>query len=277
MTDDVTLDREPTIAGEETKKIISSSIRQALEMNREISRGDHGEGPKSVSVVENGRTYRFYKDYAREGSEWAMEVTDEKGMYVETVDISDDADVEYLEDLFKQDISEGLRVALNESRDVSYEEYGEKKVVSVKYGGKIYKFYRDDSEYAEWSRITEDEKGKFEGRLDIREQADVEYLENLFKQDISEGLRAALEESRQVSYEEYGEKKVVSVQYSGKTYKFRRDPGGEYSDWLMTTENEKGEYLDSVGIREESDVKYLEELFETLTRQEQIGIILDES
>jgi preprotein translocase subunit SecE len=254
---------------------ISTSLRQALEESREVSYEEYGE-KKVVSVKHGNKTYKFYRDFGREYSDWAMDIYDEKDEFVDSVDVREDADVEYLEKLFEQDISTSLRQALEESREVSYEEYGEKKVVSVKHGNKTYKFYRDfGREYSDWAMDIYDEKDEFVDSVDVREDADVEYLEKLFEQDISTSLRQALEESREVSYEEYGEKKVVSVKHGNKTYKFYRDFGREYSDWAMDIYDEKDEFVDSVDVREDADVEYLEKLFEKPTKEEQIQAIKD--
>ena len=274
MTTPKKQDREPIIPGEPSKQDIPDSLRQILEMNREISLGDYGEGPKSISVKHDKKTYKFYQDSWRDGSGWVIDITDGEGNYETTVDIVEKSDIEYLEKLFEQDIPDGLRHALEKSRDISYEDYGEKKVVSVKYGGKIYKFYRDHREYAEWAMDVSDEKGEWLENMDVREKSDVDYLEKLFEQDIPDGLRHTLEESREVSYEDYGDKKVVSAKYNGKTYKFYR-ANNEYADWAMEIEDEKGEWLGTTDVREKSDVDYLEKLFETPTKDEQIQSIKD--
>ena len=169
----------------------------------------------------------------------------------------------------KQDIPDGVRHALEEGREVSYEDFGDKKVVKVKFNGKTYKFYRESREYADWAMDVEDEAGKFLDSVDIREKVDVDYLEMLFEKDIPDGLRRALEENREVSYEDFGDKKVVKVKFNGKTYKFYRELR-EYAEWAMDIEDEKGMWLDTVDVREKADTDYLETLFETPTREEQI-------
>jgi hypothetical protein len=92
-------------------------------------------------------------------------------------------------------------------------------------------------------------------------------------QDISTSLRQALEENREVSYEEYGEKKVVIVKHGNKTYKFYHDIGREYSDWFMEVYDENDEFVNSVDVREDADVKYLENLFDKPTEEELIQTI----
>ena len=175
-------DQEPQIINEEIRQDISKSLRSALEMSRDISHGEWGEDPKSISITgQDKKTYKFYKDTGRENSEWVMEIMDEEGNYENTVNMVESADVEYLEKLFEQDIPDSLRSVLEESREVSYEDYGEKKVVSVKHGGKTYKFYRDNREHADWVMDISDEKDEWLGTTDVREKSDVEYLEKLFE------------------------------------------------------------------------------------------------
>ena len=78
---------------------------------------------------------------------------------------------------------------------------------------------------------------------------------------ISDNLRRILNENREVEYEEYGDRKVVKAGYGGKTYKFYKDSGREYSEWAMDVMDDKGEFIKSVDIREEADIKYLENIF----------------
>jgi putative heme degradation protein len=159
-----------------------------------------------------------------------------------------------------QDIPDDLRRVLEESREVSYENYGEKKVVSVKHGNRTYKFYPDSREHADWAMDIYDEKGEYIESVDIREDADVKYIEELFKQDIRDNLRRVLEKNHEVSHEDYGDKKVISVKHGNRTYKFYPD-SREHAEWAMDIYDENGEYIESVDIREDADVKYLEELF----------------
>jgi len=95
----------------------------------------------------------------------------------------------------------------------------------------------------------------------------------IFSQDISDNLRQVLEESREVSGED-GEE-VVSVKQGNKTYKFYRDYDREYSNWAMDVYDEHDEFVNSVDIREDADVEYLEKLFKRPTREEQMQIVKD--
>lgn len=166
----------------------------------------------------------------------------------------------------KRDIQKGLRDVLENDHDISYEEYGERKIASVKHEEKTYKFYRKDGN---WVMEINDKDGKYIDSKEIWENNDVKLLEKLFEKDIPDSLRAALKEKREVLYEDQGEKQVVSVKHNGKTYKFYRE-SREYADWVMELDDEKGNYIDSVGIREMSDVEFLEELFNTPTKEEEI-------
>lgn len=172
---------------------------------------------------------------------------------------------EYREKFFehKQDIPSGLRQALENKREISYGEYGDKKIVKVPYGGKTYAFYRDfGRESSEWVMDIYDEKGKLVKSADVNERGDIEFLEKLFQQDIPRGLRQALENEREV-HDEAGEK-VVTVRHGNKTYKFRRDFGREYADWAMDVIDEKEEFVGSIDIREVADVEFLDALFGTI-------------
>jgi hypothetical protein len=172
--------QKPDVRREQPRGTIPDDLRHALEEDRKISHGDYGEGPKSVSVASGGKTYKFENNRTREQSPWTMDVSDEHGEWIETVDVTDDASVEFLEALFSQDIPDSIRHDLLEHGEVSHEEHGDKKVVSVERGGKTYKFYRDNREYADWAMDTVDENGNWVDTVDVREPADVEFLEQLF-------------------------------------------------------------------------------------------------
>ncbi len=273
MSNPVNPDQEPIVDGASSPQDIPSGLRQALDENREVSYEEYGE-KKVVSVKYGNKTYKFYSIFDPRKSDWVMEIYDENDKFSESVDVKEDAETEYLEKLFKQDIPSGLRQALEENRKVKYEDYGEKKVVSVKHGNRTYKFYRDPSrEYAEWGMDIYDENDKYVDSADVREETDTEYLEKLFEQDIPSGLRQALEENREVSYEEYGEKKVLSVKHGNNTYKFYPDYAREYANWAMDIYDENDQFVESVDVREDADTKYLEELFEKPTKEEQIRAI----
>jgi hypothetical protein len=169
----------------------------------------------------------------------------------------------------KQDIQKDLRDILENDHDISYEEYGERKIVSVKREEKTYKLYR---KHGDWVMETNDKDGNYIDSTEIWENDDIKFLEKLFEKDIPDSLRAALKEKREVSYEDQGEKQVVSVKHNGKTYKFYRE-SREYADWVMELDDEKGNYIDSVDIREKNDVDFLEELFSTPTKEEEIETI----
>lgn len=265
----VNFSKQPPAVPSEPQEVVSHNIsedlRHALQEAREVSYENHGE-QKVIKVDFGKKTYRFLRGDSW-GPAWVMDISDDKGKYLDSVTIHDEADVSYLESLSLQDFSDNLRRALEEGREVTYENYGERKIVRVKYAGKNFKFYQDNREYADWVMDIEDEEGKMIDSVDVREDADVEYLEGLFKQDITDALRRLLLEEREVDYENYGDRKIVKVKHDGKTYKFYQE-SREYADWVMEIEDEKGQFFDSVDVREESDVQFLQELFDTPTKEE---------
>ncbi|MFA6296115.1 MAG: hypothetical protein WC663_02080 [Patescibacteria group bacterium] len=267
MTNPPQIEQEPQIDLEEEKMDITNDLRQELDEHREVSYENYGE-KKIVSVKIGDKVYKFYPDN-QEDADWVMVTEDKDGKYLDSIGINKKSDVEYLEKIFEQDIPDSLRQAIDDHREISYENYGEKKVIKIQQGDKTYKFFPDNQEHADWAMVTEDEDGKYLDSIGISEKSDVEYLEKIFEQDIPDGLRQALDEHREVSYENYGEKKIVSVKIGNKVYKFYPD-NQEDADWVMVTEDKDGKYLDSIGIKEESDVEYLEKLFETPTKEEQI-------
>ncbi len=158
-----------------------------------------------------------------------------------------------------QDLPAPFRALLDESRDVSYDTYGEGKILSVRTpDGRTFRFHRGISD---WSADVYDAQGENLKQIDVSKESDVEFLEKISSQDIPDQLRKLLDAHRDISYEEYGEKKVVSVKTpDGKTRQFKR-ASNEYADWEMVTLDDQGEAIDHVDLREAKDTEYLEALF----------------
>jgi hypothetical protein len=174
--------RERRQFDESSKQGISDSIRGALEEGRVISYGDWGEGSKLVSVVgDDNKTYKFYKESDDGYYGWRMDIYSEDGHYENGVTISEDADQEYLEKMFSQDISDKLRTSLEESGEVSYEDYGDKKVISVVLGKKEFRFYYSGYQYSSWAMEVKNEGEGEPTFMEIREESDVQFLEGLFE------------------------------------------------------------------------------------------------
>ena len=247
------------------EKDISLKLREALTNSRTISYEDYGER-KVVSVEQDGRTYSYSR--ANNGrADWQVEIYDENNKYINSVDVREPEDVKFLEDLFKQDITENRREALTNSRTISYEDYGGRKVVSVEQDGRTYSYSRANNEYADWQvEIFEivNEKSERVDSVDVREPEDVKFLEELFKQDITEDMRQLLRETKDVSY---GERMVASVEKNGRTYSYSR-ANNEYADWQVEIYDENNKYITSVDVREPEDTEFLEELFKELAKKD---------
>ncbi|HOX60550.1 MAG TPA: hypothetical protein PLV72_00905 [Candidatus Magasanikbacteria bacterium] len=165
----------------DTEQVIPDDLRRALETGHELSYGDYGEESKTISVTHNHKIYKFYETNEAGIYGWAMDITGEDGKYEDTKNIENDDEIEYLEKIFKQDIPDDLRRALNEAPEVSYENYGEKKIISTKHNGKVYKFHHDNGDHADWFMEITDEDGYQLHFADIREESDAEFLEKLFE------------------------------------------------------------------------------------------------
>ena len=151
--------------------------------------------------------------------------------------------------------------ALKVDRTVSYPNEDANKILSVRLGDRKYEFERVGDV---WSLTSYDEEGKFVDVVMIESVEEVELLEEASKQDLTESLRAALHDRRSVSYKDYGEKKVVSVEHGGNRYEFEQ-ANNEYADWQVTMYDAKGEYVETVDVRETSDVEFLEKLFKEVS------------
>lgn len=226
---------------------IAPAVQEVLQRSREISYKDHGE-TKVISVTHEGKTYAFSKEFRT----WEMLISDGDGE--QNMQVTEKSDIDLLNQLSEQDLTAEMRLALRNSRQVSYEKNGERKVVSVMLNGKRYKFHYDRTERSPWWMQMEDEEGEWLGMVNLKEDADATYLETLFQQDLSDGLREALSREAVILR---NDDEVISVTYQSKMYNFRRDGG-----WMMDILDEGGHLLNSTPLREESDQTLLDKVAE---------------
>lgn len=239
--------KEPELAAHE----ISDDLRARLEERREVEYVDYG-ATKVISTGLEGLKWSFSKPHG----EWVMERSDPGGNYDHII-LAAASDIEFLERLAKEDIAHPLRAALTRERSIDYHDHGERKVASVELDGVKYQVFRDSREYADWAMTSE--AGSEFRSFDIREQADLEFLETLFRSDINDNVRGALQSGLSIGYDDLAGGNAITVEVNGDKYCFAR-VSNEYADWAMYRYSADGTFVSSNDIREPADVDLLERL-----------------
>lgn len=154
---------------------IPEGLKEAFTEDRDISLGTWGEGPKTIGTSYGDRYYSYTQNAA-----YLIVYKGEKN--IDQIELTEEADLEFLSGLFEQDISNGLRAELTEHGEFFTKDFNQ-RMLGVTYRGKRYEFYRDSREYADWAANIYNSNADLITSLDIREVSDVEFLETLFAQD----------------------------------------------------------------------------------------------
>lgn len=238
---------------------ISNNIRKLLQTRRSISFDNYGE-QKVYTVVDGEDKYRFYNDRG----DWKMEIINETESSFDYVDLYGESDISFLQELFKQDLTDEFRELLKTKRVISFGEYGEQKIYTVVDGDTKYEIYNT---MEGWKMNVADQTDNSFEFVSLFEDSDIDFLEELFKQDISESLRSLLLENFRVLDTD---NLTFSVQENGIEYRFYADSTRQYASYAMDTFDHEGNFIASIDIREESDVLFLEQLFRNFHERDEI-------
>jgi len=157
-----------------------------------------------------------------------------------------------------------LRGDLLKKRIPAFEDHGETQVITVEAeDGRRFTLTPPFSDYESWLMTEFDKEGRYVDTTSVASSEDRTFLDQLRDSGESFGsdIKAALRDSHKVFTTDYGEKKVISTEFAGKTFQFMR-ADNEYADWQAVVLDKNGEYLTSLDVRGAVDVKFLEELFE---------------
>lgn len=193
-----------------------------------------------------------------------MEIKNETENSFDYIDLYGESDISFLEELFKQDLTDEFRELLKTKRIISFGEYGEQKIYTVVVGDTKYEIYNTMEGWK--MNVINSSDNSFEF-VSLYEDSDVEFLEELFKKDISESLRSLLLEKFDVLD---ADNLTFSVKENGIEYRFYPDSTREYSSYAMDTFDHEGNFIASIDIREESDVSFLEQLFKNFQDRQEI-------
>jgi hypothetical protein len=178
-------------------------------------------------------------------------------------DIDNNEVLDRTEAVPEKDISEELRLKLQEERIVSGRRgFDHIKTITIHDDNVRHEFYQDyDQERDDDVWIMEiyydDPKGLRDDpdkEAIIDKENDVLFLTALNKSDIPEIVRRALQEKRVVWYDDHGERKIIEARDGEKKYKV------EYhsEEWSITTYT--GDSFRTSWLQEEGDSDFLDEL-----------------